>query len=273
MLRCASTVLASGVMVAGIAVASAQLAIPDFSSTAWQTGNGGQFAPVPGWPLPTRMDPAHPLVSNDDSRAGKQATYRMSDVSNPNIKQWAKDIMKKDNDEVLAGKVPYSPGSSCKPWGVPAMLSQRGGPIFFMQTPKKVLLVDRQDRFTRHIYMNVGHSPNPTPSWHGESVGHYEGDTLVIDTIGLSTKAFVDNYRTPHTENLHVVERWRTINDGRTIEVEVYVEDAETFTLPWKATRRFERTETSLGEEEYVCQEGNFVLFDFGTPVAAKPDF
>ena len=64
------------------------------------------------------------------------------------------------------------------------------------------------DAQTRHIYMNVPHTKNPSPSWYGESVGHWEGNTLVIDTIGMNTKSFVDNYRTPHTERLHVVERW-----------------------------------------------------------------
>ena len=69
------------------------------------------------------------------------------------------------------------------------------------QTPKEVLIIWRGDSQFRHVYLNVLHSQNPKPSWYGESVGHYEGDTLVVDTIGLSTKTFVDNYRTPHTWN------------------------------------------------------------------------
>jgi hypothetical protein len=258
-----------------VSAAAAQTAgsQPDFSSnqTAWETANGGDFIPVPGSPPPVSSDPAHPYISNAIARrTGQQPTYRISDLTNPNIKQWAKDVMKKDNDEVLAGKIGYTPGSSCKPWGVPALLLS-GGPFYFVQTPKQVLMIEEGDRLTRHIYLNVPHSEHPQPSWYGESVGHYEGDTLVVDTIGMNTKTFVDNYRTPHTEKLHVIERFRMTEGGKTLEVHMTVEDPDTFYKPWQVVRRFERTQTTLGEE--ICQEGNFTLFDYGVPVADKPDF
>ena len=76
----------------------------------------------------------------------------------------------------------------------------------------------RGDNQIRHVYLNVPHSVNPTPSWNGESVGYYEGgDTLVVDTIGVLVHPynFVDNYRTPHTDQLHVVERYRISPDGQ----------------------------------------------------------
>ena len=63
----------------------------------------------------------------------------------------------------------------------------------------------------RRIYLDVPHSENPKPSWYGESVGHYEGDSLVIDTIAQNDKTFVDYYRTPHSTKLHVVERWKVM--------------------------------------------------------------
>jgi hypothetical protein len=77
--------------------------------------------------------------------------------------------------------------------------------MHIIQTPKEVVLflVGR----VRHIWLNVPHSANPKPSWYGESVGHYEGDTLVVDTIGFNDRTFVDSYRTPHTDKLHVVDR------------------------------------------------------------------
>ena len=83
----------------------------------------------------------------------------------------------------------------------------------------------REDNQFRRVYMDVPHSANPKPSWYGELVGHYEGDTLVIDTIGLNDKTVVDIYRTPHTEKLHVVERWRMVDGGKVMEVIFTVED------------------------------------------------
>ena len=68
----------------------------------------------------------------------------------------------------------------------------------------------------------------------GESVGRYEGDTLVIDTIGFNDKTVVDRFGTPHREKLHVVERWRVIDQGLTLRVDIEVDDPDTFHMPWK---------------------------------------
>src|SRR5215475_15802137 len=83
--------------------------IPDFSSNdaAWVFGLGDYIA-IPGEPSPTRNDPAHRYVSNNEFRAsGAQPTYRIADLSNPNIKPWAKEIMKRENDKALTGQMPY----------------------------------------------------------------------------------------------------------------------------------------------------------------------
>ena len=195
------------------------------------------------------------------------------DLTNPNLKPWVKEVMKKDNDEVLAGKIAFTPSSSCMPAGVPGFLALGGNnnPYWFVQTPKEVVIMRAADSQVRRIYLDVPHSPNPRPSWYGESVGHYEGDTLVIDTIGLNTKTFVDNYRTPHTEKLHVVERWRMVNDRQAMEVTVTVEDPDSFNEPWTGTRRYRRVQQQFVED--ICAENNQHLFDYQIPIAAKPDF
>ena len=124
---------------------------------------------------------------------------------------------------------------------------------------------------SRRVHMNVPHSANPKPSWYGESVGHYEGDTLVVDTIGLNAKTFVDNYRTPHTEKLHVVERWRLIEGGNRLEVQVTVTDPDTFNQPWQAIRRYEKGQGAFPEE--ICAENNHNLFgdDYDIPESDSP--
>jgi hypothetical protein len=123
----------------------------------------------------------------------------------------------------------------------------------------------------RRVYLNVPHSANPRPSWYGESVGHYEGDALVIDTIGMNDKTFVDNYRTPHTEKLHVMERWKQVDDGKMLEVNIRVEDPDTFNEPWSAIKRYRSVHEPMLEE--VCAENNRPLFDYHIPTANKPDF
>ena len=246
---------------------------PDFSSNqvGWVGVNGGGpgFEPVAGHLPPVSSDPAHPFVPNG---AGRQPTYRIADLTNPNLKPWVQEHMKKDNDEVLAGKVAFTARSSCMPAGVPGFMAYGGAnPVYFVQTPKQVWMVYSGDAQVRRIYLDVLHSEHPKPSWYGESVGHYEGDTLVIDTIGLNAKTVVDPYRTPHTEKLHVVERWKMAADGQAMDVTFMVDDADAFNAPWSGTRRYRRVQQPLLEE--VCAENNQHLFDYRIPVANKLDF
>ena len=145
-----------------------------------------------------------------------------------------------------------------------------GGPFYFIQTPREVAILMEMDHQVRHVYMDVPHSAGAKPSWYGESVGHYEGDTLVIDTIGQSTRTFVDNFRTPHSEKLHVIERWRMIDNGKQIQVQITVEDPDTFNQPWQVTKLFQRRQGTLQED--ACAENNF-QFEYNVPVADRPDF
>jgi hypothetical protein len=149
----------------------------------------------------------------------------------------------------------------------------QGGPnaLYFVQTPNQLRMISQSNQQVRRVAMNVPHSANPKPSWYGESVGHYEGDTLVIDTIGLSEKLPLDVYRTPHTEKVRVVERWRIIEDSKMMEATFRVEDPDAFYEPWWGMRRYRRVERQ--DVENICAEGNFNLFDYKIPVAHKPDF
>jgi len=256
------------------AVAQQKAAPPDFSwnnQIGWVGigGGGPGFAAVPGHLPPVADDPAHPFVPNGTA---KQPTYRIADLSNPNLKPWVKEHMKKDNDEVLAGKIGYTARSSCKMAGVPGFMAFGGNnPTYFIQTPKQVWIVYSGDQQVRRVYLDMPHSANPKPSWYGESVGHYDGDTLVIDTIGLNTKTVLDPYRTPHSEKLHVVERWKMVNGGEAMEVTFTVDDPDTFYQPWSGSRRYRRVQQDYSEE--VCAENNQHLFDYQIPLANKPDF
>ena len=141
-------VRATGVLV-GLAAATAALAQqatppktspPDFAAN--QAGSipiGQDFLPVPGALPPVAADPAHPYVPNG---VGRQPTYRIADLSNPNLKPWVKERMRKDNEEVLAGNIAFTPRASCMPAGVPVFMTySRFEPINFIQTPKEVVMI------------------------------------------------------------------------------------------------------------------------------------
>jgi hypothetical protein len=249
--------------------AAQQAPLPGFASSqhGW-VPIGGDFIQVPGAPRLVANDASHPYVPNG---TGAQPTYRVADLNNPNLKPWVKERMKKDNDEVLAGKIGYTPRSSCRPSGVPVFMSfSRFDPVYFVQTPKEVLMIFSGDAQVRHVYLDVPHSANPKPSWYGESVGHYEGDSLVVDTISQNTRTFVDNYRTPHSDKLHVTERWKMTDDGNALEVNIKVDDPDAFNEPWSEIQRFRRVDQPAREE--VCAENN-LQFEYNVPVAETPDF
>jgi hypothetical protein len=275
-------ILSLGLLVclAGIAAVQPTMAAsapppPVFSptaQTAWVGIGIGALLPVPGSPKPVMQDPAYRYISNDESGVtGEQPTQRIGDIGNPNLKQWAKDVMKKDNDEVLAGKFAFTARSSCKPGGVPGFDVLLGGALFIVQSPKEITMIFDGNAETRHIWLDGSHSANPKPSWYGESVGHYEGDTLVVDTVGLNDKTFLDNYRTPHTDKLHVTERWRLFENGAKLEVAITIDDPGTFNEPWQALRQYDRKNRTF--TELICSENNSKLFDYGTPTAERPDF
>jgi hypothetical protein len=255
--------------------------IPTFATselTGWtlepRLGVDDLLPPPSGGPGPVTFDKAHPYYPNG---RGPRSTYRVADLSNPILQPWAIPSMKKANDEVLEGKVPFRARERCWPVGVPGFDAY--SPIesfFFYQMPDKVVLIAQAGPEIRHIYLNTFHSKDVKLSWYGESVGHYEnGDTLVVDTIGISTKSYIDNYRTPHTDQLHVVERFKLAADGQSIDVSVFVEDPGAFTMPWTAVQRWRRVERAP-IETYQCNENNGDFFSqelVPQPEAATPDF
>jgi hypothetical protein len=265
--------LLSVFMFTGVAQVSAQSVPPALSgSNVGWVSIGGEWTPLPESPLPVKQDPAYPYVPNN---VGGQPTFRMADINNPNLTQFAKDALKKANEEVLAGKPMWSRSARCWATGVPAFLLTPVQPMFFIQTAGRVTIIAQHDSDVRRIYLDVPHSENPKPSWYGESVGHYEGDTLVVDTIGLNDKTFIDNFRTPHSEKLHVVERYRLTNDGKFLETEIVMEDPEVFVRPLHVTKRSRRADATWTEWGCVDGEMNnpFASGADPLPMAQQPDF
>ena len=262
------------VALAAVAAAQQTSSPPDFSSNnaGWLTFYV-DFSIVPGTTSPLRNDPAHPRVSNQEAAAtGKQPNYFIADLANNTIlKPWVVERMQKDNAEVLAGKIGFTPHSSCTHAGVPGYHLYGFQPLYFVQTPKEVVMIYSNDQQVRRVYLDVPHSANPKPSWYGESVGHYDGDTLVVDTIGLNDKTFVDNFRTPHTDKLHVVERFKLVDGGKKMRVDITFEDPAAFNAPWSAMQLYDRVQRPMDEQ--ICAENNQHLFDYHMPVANKPDF
>jgi hypothetical protein len=247
-------VLASAVCLVGSLSLSAMAegAPPNFAPNpdiGWYAYNRLFIAPASG-AGPVQQDPAHPYVSNDEFRVtGRQPTQHLADLNNPILQPWTKDVIRKRNELVLAGKLVPSPTASCWPKGVTAfLLSPMTQPMFFIQGQNEVVMILTSFNDVRHVHLADRHSANVKPSWYGESIGHYERDALVVDTIGLDDRTLVDGFGTPHTKQLHVIERFHLIEDGKVLEVNIHVEDPGAFTMPWDAVQRFRQYEAAVAK-------------------------
>jgi hypothetical protein len=223
------------------------------------------------------FDKAHPYIDSATSRrTGAQPTLRVADLTNPILLPWTREALRRVNERALTALIMFTPKERCWPIGVPGFLLYPVTPVYFLQTPKEVIMIWEEDHMVRHVYLTDRHSADVKPSWFGESIGHYEnGDTLVIDTIGLNARTFVDSFRTPHTEQLHVVERFRIVDGGKALEAVAHVEDPGAFAMPWNALQRYRRVEQGPLREQ-VCAENNAKFFDYDVdpiPAADEPEF
>jgi hypothetical protein len=273
--------------------------IPDFS------GIWGHLA----WP-----DVEPPLsgpgpVRNRSRRDGVSDTYQLvGDYSNPILKPQAAEVVKRLGEVSLAGGGYPTPSNQCWPGGVPFIFWNIG--MQMLQQPDQLTILYSNDHEVRHVRLNQPHPVRVTPSWYGDSVGHYEGDTLVIDTVGAKVGPFamVDMYGTPHTQALHVVERYKLLDyeaakeaedrgerenrrlpssdpgfaanpdyKGKGLQLQFTVEDEGVFTMPWSAAVTYRRPLSPLGEwPESVCAENPQKYNtekDPEVPTANKPDF
>jgi hypothetical protein len=286
----------AALLLAAAAPANSQAAPPDLApnpSVGWVAFSGEFLAPASG-AGPVMRDPAHPRISNDEYRAtGAQPTFPMGDVNAPILQPWARETLRARNALILSGKAAFPRQASCWPVGVPAFLLYPVQPVYFVQTPKEVVMTWQADHQIRHVYLGSKHSAPVKTSWFGESVGHYEGDTLVVDTIGLDPRTAVDGFQTPHTAQLHVVERFHLIQGGKVLEVNLHVEDPGAFTMPWNAIQRYRRVEPGIAENpdplnpvsstsaegpmiEASCAENPNSLMGMASipvPQTVKPDF
>src|SRR5712672_1236832 len=180
--------------------------IPDCSGI-WRHGSLPWFVPPASGPGPVtnRSRRKDNGVSNYSELVG--------DYTNPILQPWAAEVVKKKGDLSKAGVVFPNPANSCWPEPMPFLFKHAG--MEMLQLPNEIVMLFSENHEVRRVRMNQQHSAKVTPSWHGDAVGHYEGDALVIDTVGVRTDrphAMIDLFGTPYTEKLHVVERYRLVD-------------------------------------------------------------
>ena len=188
--------------------------------------------------------------------------FRLQGIANydsPILIPWAAEIVRHHGELIRSGELAPDAHTSCSPNGVPYSLILRGN-VHLLQEPDRVTIIYDNDNQYRTVLLNREHSKDIVPKYYGESVGRYEGDTLVVDTTGIRKTQFsvVDRFGTPHTEELHVIERYKIIevNGNAALRVDVTVEDPGTFTMPWGGYMVYYNNDDNWWEEG-ICAENN----------------
>jgi hypothetical protein len=163
---------------------------------------------------------------------------------------WAQELMKQRQSDMRKDM----PASRCLPWPVPAIVAVPV-PFEIVQTPVSIVILHEVLSMFRQIFLDDRVlSENPNPTWLGYSRGHWEGDTLVADTRGFNDRSWLDGLGHPHTEALHVVERYRRLDFGH-MDIEFTIDDPKAYSKPWTGTLPAELAPSGTQLYEDVCQE------------------
>ena len=161
--------------------------------------------------------------------------------------------------------------NGCHPPGVPRAYLHPF-PIQIVNVPgREVIILYEYDHLVRHVYTDGRpHDTSPGPTWMGDSIGKWEGDTLVVDTIGFNDRTWIDRLGHPHTEDLHIVERFRRVGPD-TLQIDLTINDPTIYAKPWTATLRYARRPNEWRMLELACEDdASFAEFEKLTAQPAK---
>lgn len=285
-------------LIAGPALAAKSPPMPDFSGF-WARTSLGYEKPLNGQGgVKNRM-----LRPNGASNLSALA----GDYTDPLLKPAAARVLKRLGEISMTGVAFPQPSNQCLPYP-PPYISSNNQEIQLLQEANRVTILTMFDHQFRHVRLNSRHPAHVTPSWYGDSIGHYEGNALVVDTVGIKVTplSMVDIYGTPFSDKLHVIEKFHPVDNaaarafaergiaenglvagdngdgveldpndrGPGLQLEITVEDPGMFTRPWTGTVTYRRPAAAWAES--VCAENTHEYYagkDTAIPVALTPDF
>jgi hypothetical protein len=285
------------------ALADSSTAVPDFSGT-WGR-NAFNFETPSSGPGPIRNLRRVGKDASTPTTGGGDPIPLVGDYMNPILKPHAAEVVKRMGEASASGHDILDPSNQCAAYSPPYVLAMQQR-VTVLQTKTEVTLVYGQDDQVRRIRLNGAHPAHLEPSPMGHSVGHYEGDALVVDTIGIKLGPYtmVDRFGTPQSEAMHVIERYRLIDaeearaaqerheqtagrlggkQGNTsfvsgtkkgLQIQVTIDDPNTYTTQWSGNITYRLTQESF--EERICAENASQGHHEGIehpPIADRSDF
>ena len=292
-----STIFAATIVMAGAPAASGAAGAPPDFSGLWGR-NAFDIEPAAAGPRPmTNLRRMPDGTQDNDALVG--------DYRNPVLKPEAAEAVRERGAISLTGRPFPDPSNQCAPWPPPFAFAMQLG-LQILRGHDGVTILYNQDDQVRHARLNASHPRDLRASPKGDSIAHYEGDALVIDTVGIRTGplALLDRYGTPHSDAVHVIERYRLI-DGRTareaaerqqkangaaglggavvvdrdsdapgLQLQFTIEDPKMLNAPWSGVVTYRRL-TGPWQEQVCAENSNEYYAGRRTPIpaAARADF
>ena len=190
------------------------------------------------------------------NHTARERIARDVDGKLPPLLPWARDLLEKRVKDAEGDKYFANNAAQCLPQGVPYLLfGAVEGVVQFFEEQGQVTVITEEGNEIWNIYLDQKHPPREDiePTFHGDSVAHWDGGTLVVDTLGLNTKTTLDQVGMPHSDAMHVITRMRRAT-ADTMEILVTIDDPKTFSAPW--TQRLIYRKAAAGERvrEFVCE-------------------
>ena len=244
------------------------LCVPGGAANADGVGAAPNSANLPGgtWASIAKL----PDISGVYELARGAGTATGRRTSKPVFTPAAQAEIKAYKDAQAKGGEQDKQTANCLPPGMPGIMDQPY-PIEVLATPGVVTVIQEAYTQVRHIHTDGRKIPDdPDLTFNGTSVGHWEGDTLDIDTVKQYDTTWSDGAGIPHSKDVHVVERWKKLQGGKQLQVLITLEDPVAFTKPWTAERIFDWS-PNLRQMEYVCEENNRNAPDDAGNTAVRP--
>ena len=224
----------------------------------WAQNSGGALA-GPGslsgiWQSGRSWHPAGngPVTLGSLTTPERDRVLRALDGQPVPLQPWAAAVLERRVKASQAGEPEALTLTKCLP-GVPVLLLGGPYPIQILETPDQVTMLFEEQNHFRVIRLNGKHAADPDPSYLGDSIGHWEGDTLVVDTIALNDQTPIDRIGTPHSDALHLIERYRRV-DRNTLEAVVTFDDPKAYTRRWETKVSYHPVPDGVTLSEYVCE-------------------
>jgi hypothetical protein len=238
------------------AALSAQSAPPDFSGVYYPINPFGNFRGGPRAAAPAQREgpPPRPTASAPLSDGSRGRTPNEPLLKPEYLAKW--EMISKTR---VAGSSEYDPVARCLPPGMPAMMSMAYG-MEIMQNKDKITFFSELNDALRRVYLD-GRTPSQKvlddPTYAGYSTGHWEGDTLVVDTVALRDDTFIEGF-TPHSDEMTVHERIRLL-EPTLLEDQITVNDPKALVKPWETVKKYRKAKEKGGKDElreFACAEG-----------------